>query len=98
MTLTGDDPKMRRPAPWHRAMWGGLVALFLLPAVAMRFTSEVKWTAFDFAVFAALLFGGGLAYELVARRLRKPVHRLVAGAAVAGVVLLLWAQGAVGIL
>lgn len=82
---------------WRPAMWSVLAGLLLLPAAAMRFTPEVTWTASDF-LFAALLLGGlGVAVELVMRFTRRPLTRatLAAGALLA--VLLVWAEGAVGL-
>lgn len=52
---------------WRIAGWGSLVALLVLPALAMQLTSEVNWTASDF-VFAAVLLGFvGAVVELAAR-------------------------------
>ena len=51
------DPASRRPrtAALIRILgWGGVLALLALPAVAMRFTDEVRWTPSDF-VFAAVV-------------------------------------------
>jgi hypothetical protein len=48
-------------------------SLLLVPAVAMLFTDEVNWDLFDFVVMGAVLFGVGLAYELIARKSRKTV-------------------------
>lgn len=80
------------------AMWGAIAALLLAPLVAMQFTDEVNWTAFDFAVAGALLVGAGAAYELAAPRVSRPAYRLAIGAALVAFVLVVWAQGAVGIL
>jgi hypothetical protein len=53
-------------------------ALLLVPFVAMQFTDEVAWGAFDF-VFAAILLGGaGLLIERAMRRPRNRVPRIVA--------------------
>ena len=41
--------------------------LLMVPLVAMRFTSEVNWSVFDFIVAGVLLFGTGLAIELALR-------------------------------
>ena len=79
------------------AMWAVIALLLLLPAIAMRFTREVSWTAFDFAAAAVLLVGGGLAYEVVARLTGDVRRRVIFGLMILGVVLLIWAQGAVGI-
>lgn len=71
--------------------------LLLLPMVAMRFTDAVDWTAFDFAAAALLLTGGAIAYDMATRKARSGRSRVVAGAAVLLFVVILWAQGAVGI-
>lgn len=43
--------------PWRAIPWLIAAALLALPWVAMRHTDEVRWTAFDFVVGGALLFG-----------------------------------------
>ena len=72
-------------------------AILLVPLVAMQLTSEVTWTGFDFAVAAALLIGTGLLFELALRVLPARRARVAAGAALAGGLLLVWLELAVGI-
>lgn len=79
------------------AGWSFVALALLTPLVAMQFTREVNWTAFDFAVAAALLAGAGLVLEFASRILRKPVHFVLAAAIVVVAVLLVWAEGAVGV-
>lgn len=43
--------------PWRVLGWGTAAALLLTPLIAMRFTSEVNWTASDFAL-AGVMIGG----------------------------------------
>jgi hypothetical protein len=75
-----------------------LTALVLMvPALAMRFTPEVRWGLEDFAAAAVLLFSAGMAYALLTRRLRAPRHRLAAAAGVLLVLGLFWAELAVGL-
>ena len=53
-------------------VWAAVVAFILLiPLVAMQFTKEVNWDLFDFAFMGTVLFGAGLAYELVARKAKS---------------------------
>ena len=78
-------------------VWAAVVAFILLiPLVAMQFTEEVNWDLFDFAFMGALLFGSGLAYELVARKGRAVAYRAAVGVALAAAFLLVWVNGAVG--
>lgn len=86
-----------RPAMWRIGLWGVIAGLLLLPAVAMRFAEEVNWTASDFVFAAVVLIGAGLVFELAAWRLKTPFHRVIAGAMILGVVLVVWVEGAVGI-
>jgi hypothetical protein len=82
-------------------VWAAVVAFILLiPLLAMQFTDEVVWDLADFIVMGGLLFGVGLAYELVARRSEKTVYRGAFGVGVglAGAFLLFWVNGAVGII
>jgi len=83
---------------WRIAGWGFAAALIVTPAVAMQFTSEVKWTALDF-VFAAVMIGGtGLLIELAVRASGKWSYRGGALLALAAAFLLIWINGAVGII
>jgi hypothetical protein len=70
----------------------------MVPLVAMQFTDEVIWTLFDFVFMGALLFGTGLAYELVARKAGTIAYRVAVGLALAAAFLLVWINGAVGII
>lgn len=71
--------------------------LLLIPFVAMRFTDEVKWNFFDFAVAAVLLFGTGLAIDLVLRFVKETWQRLALCVAVLIVFALVWIELAVGL-
>ena len=91
----------QRPAllnGWRIAGWGSLAALLALPALAMRFTGEVDWTASDF-VFAALLLGFlGICVELAVRFAKG--RAMLLGYLIAGLTAFLtfWSNAAVGII
>jgi hypothetical protein len=46
----------------------GTAFILLMPLLAMLFTDQLVWDLTDFIVAGALIFGTGLAYELVARK------------------------------
>ena len=71
--------------------------LLLIPFVAMWFTDEVRWTGSDFLVAGALLIGTGLLCELVIRRVSAVRARVAICATVLLVLLLTWAELAVGV-
>lgn len=83
---------------WRVAAWSAAALLLLLPLVAMQFTDEVNWSAADFVVFGAMLAGAGGAFELAARMTRNTAYRAAVGVALAAAFLLVWANGAVGII
>ena len=78
-------------------MLAGAIGILLLPLLAMQFTHEVNWTLFDFLVAGALLLGACLAFELVARKVATRTHRFIVGIAITIVLLLVWAELAVGV-
>src|SRR5258708_1067640 len=83
--------------PWRIAGWGMAGLLLLIPAVAMRLTNGVHWPASDF-VFATVMIGGvGLAIEATMRMRPDWNYRLGALATLAAGFLLIWVNGAVGI-
>jgi hypothetical protein len=89
----GNRDGKRGGVPWRIVGWGGAAVLLSLPLVF-----QAPWTASD-SVFAAVVFsivGGFL--ELAVRMSRNPWYRLGALVAVAASFLLVWINGAVGII
>lgn len=71
--------------------------ILLAPLLAMQITDDVVWGLADFAVVGALLFGAVLMYELAARKVRTIEHRAAVGLALVAVLILVWAELAVGV-
>lgn len=80
------------------APWIGSVGLLILPAVAMQFSEEVQWTAFDFAVAGAALFICCSLWELGFRLSDSAAYRMGLGIAVGAALVTLWVNGAVGVI
>ena len=78
--------------------WGIVAALVALPAIAMRFTDEVKWTAEDFVFSLVMLGGVGLALEMAVRASGSWAYRAGAATALGAGLLMLWGNAAVGII
>ena len=96
MTGTMENGDERRGGAWRIVVWGGAAALLLTPLAAMRFTREVAWTGFDFAVFGAMLALACGAFELAARARGDWTWRAAAAVAIGAAFLLVWATLAVG--
>ena len=98
MTDTANSANAGPLTGWRIALWGALLALLLLPAVAMQLTDEVDWTAGDF-LFAAILLGAlGLGLELALRRGLLLTRRLAIVAFAGAAFFTLWSNAAVGII
>lgn len=76
----------------------GTAFILLMPLLAMLFTDQVAWDLTDFIVAGTLIFGTGLAYELVARKGGTMAYRVAVGIALATAFLLVWMNLAVGII
>ena len=83
---------------WRIAVWSAALLLWLAPLVAMQFTHEVQWTAFDFTVFGVMLTVAAGAFDLVTRVSGNLACRAGAGIALLGAFLLVWVNLAVGII
>jgi hypothetical protein len=70
--------------------------LLLIPALAMRFTTEVNWSLADFLAMGLLLFGVSSTGVFVGRKL-SPRHRWLLGGALFLAFLYLWAELAIGV-
>lgn len=85
----------------RRQMWFVALAtsaVLMVPLVAMLFTNEVNWDLFDFVAMGSLLFGSGLMYVLISRKLDNIAYRTAVGVAVVAGILLIWVNLAVGII
>lgn len=82
---------------WRIAAWTGAGLILLLPWVAMQFTHEVQWTGFDFIVAGIMLASLVGAFELVVRLSGNWAYRAAVVVAAFAAFLMVWAQGAVGL-
>lgn len=71
--------------------------LLAIPLIAMQFTDEVNWTLFDFVVAGILFLSTGLLCELAIRKINNTKYQIVACAAILVILLLIWAELAVGV-
>jgi hypothetical protein len=74
------------------------LAILAVPFVAMRFTGEVDWSAFDFLFAGALIFGTGMAFLAIAHRARNSAYRMATALGLLTCFLIVWITGAVGII
>ncbi len=58
----------------------------------------MDWDAVDFAFFIALLVGVGVVYTLAVRKTDNTAYRSAVGVAIAAAFILVWVNGAVGII
>ena len=96
MTMT-DDKGRRLDNSVRLLMWGGLLALWLLPIVARQFTDEVQWTTGDHVFWLMLLAIPGLVLEVVSRLTRDWFYRFGVAIALGTAFVITWANLAVGI-
>lgn len=76
-----------------------VAVLLSIPFVAMKLGAEgVDWKLADFVVAAVLLFGSGLAIEIVLRKVTKTAHRVAICAGILLVLFVVWAELAVGLI
>ena len=83
---------------WRIAGWGALLALFLLPLIAMQLTAEVDWTGRDFVFVALLLAFLGLSVEFAVHGARSGPMRFGLLLAALAAVLTVWGNAAMGII
>ncbi len=88
----------QRGSRWRIAAWAAAALLLLLPLIAMQFTDQVVWDGADFAIFGALLVGTGVTFEVAARKTGNSAYRAAVGVALAAAFILIWVNGAVGII
>lgn len=75
----------------------GVLALLCIPWLAMFCSAEVKWNLADFVLAGILLFGTGVLGLVIMQQTSKLPWRILLLALVLIVVLLVWAELAVGV-
>lgn len=71
--------------------------ILLIPLIAMQFTNEVHWSVLDFTIAGALLLSAGFAINYTHKKLKDSTYRTVIIIGVILLLLLIWAELAVGI-
>lgn len=79
------------------AAWSTAGLVLCVPLVAMQFTSEVDWTAFDFIAAGIMLGTTGLMAEFLFRRSAGLAYRAGTVLALGVILFTMWANLAVGI-
>lgn len=75
----------------------GTLTILLIPAIGMQVSDNWQWTAFDFIIAGVVLFGAGLAFELISRRSDSLYYKAAVAFVIFTILALLWVNGAVGI-
>lgn len=78
-------------------LFSGATALLAIPLIAMQFSTEVQWSAFDFLIAAILLFGTAYACDLVLTNIKDTKRRAIICFGILLFLFLIWAELAVGI-
>jgi hypothetical protein len=97
-TNANAENRKRAETRWRITAWSLAAFVLLLPLVAMQFSDQVNWSVWDFALAGTLLGGALLTFELVVRKTASRAYRAAAALALAGAFLLIWINGAVGII
>lgn len=74
-----------------------VIAILLIPFVAMQFSNEVKWGLLDFVVAGILLFSTAFMIDFIIRKFHSTLLRILFCGLIFFVVFLIWAELAVGI-
>jgi hypothetical protein len=98
MAKNPEDDRGQRVSLWSVAIWTAPAAMLLVPLVAMQFSTDVRWTRFDFIVAGLLLYGAVFTYELITRRTASGPYRAAGGVAVMAGLMLVWVNLAVGMI
>lgn len=73
--------------------------ILLIPFCAMQLSIEGwHWDLFDFLLMGSFILGTSLAYQLISRKVDSRLYRVATGIAAISSLLILWVNGAVGII
>lgn len=72
-----------------------VLVILLIPVLGNLFVDGWNWGPLDFVIIGLLLFFTGCAIDYAARNITDPIYRIIAIAAIVGVLLLIWVELAV---
>lgn len=73
-------------------------AILFIPFIAMQFSNEVNWSFFDFIFAGVFIFGIASIYKLLTRKKENIIYRIATGVFLISILMIIWINGAVGIL
>jgi len=73
------------------------IFILMVPLVAMQFTKEVNWTLSDFLIMGILLFATVFTIDFVLKKVKTFKSRLILVFGILALLILIWAELAVGI-
>ena len=74
-----------------------MLALLFIPLILMHYTTEVKWSNYDFFIMGLILFYSGLIVNYIIDKIKNLHKRLIIISIVIFLFFLLWAELGVGI-
>lgn len=74
-----------------------VMIILLIPLIAMQFTDEVNWGLFDFIIAAFMLFSTGIAIDFIIKKVKNSKMALLLSLIIFLILILIWAELAVGI-
>ena len=74
-----------------------MLALLFIPLILMHYTTEVKWSNYDFFIMGLILFYSGLIVNQIIDKIKNLHKRLIIISIVIFLFFLLWAELGVGI-
>lgn len=78
-------------------IFGIPLLILAIPLIAMQFTSEVNWTISDFLIMGFLLYLTAFCINFIIKKVSQPGKRFFYIALAFLILLLIWAELAVGI-
>ena len=74
-----------------------IALILLVPLIAMIFSDEVNWSAFDFFVATILLLSTSFILDVTVRKINYSVYKIAICITICLVIIIIWAELAVGI-
>lgn len=78
-------------------LFSAATTFLAVPLIAMQFSKEVNWQAFDFVIASILLFGTAFACDFILTNVKDTKRRVFICLGVLLLLFVIWAELAVGI-